>query len=64
MQENSDTIQANYFQGKWNKMTEAIIEGKVDVTNKELCSLLKEHNALIRHQNTILSKILDTLNGA
>lgn len=44
-------------------MTEAIIEGKVDVHNKELCELLREHNVLLKHQNTILSHMLDTLKG-
>ena len=44
-------------------MTEAIIEGRVDVSNKELCELLREHNALLKHQNTILSHLSDVLEG-
>lgn len=44
-------------------MTEAIIEGTVDVKNKEICDLLRERNALLKHQNTILSLILENLTG-
>ena len=42
-------------------MTEAYIEGKVDVETKELCKLLKEHNELLKHQNNILITISDVL---
>ena len=43
-------------------MAEAIIDGTVQIEpNRELCELLREHNALLKHQNTILSNILDTL---
>lgn len=42
-------------------MTEAIIEGTVDVKNRELCELLREQNILLKHQNTLLSMINETL---
>lgn len=42
-------------------MTECLIEGSVSVTNKELMEAIKEHNALVKHQNTILSKLVDVL---
>lgn len=38
---------------------ECIIDGMVDVRGFE--KLIKEHNDLIRHQNTILSEILDEM---
>lgn len=41
---------------------ECIIDGTVDVTGfRDVEKLLKEHNELIKHQNTILSGILDEL---
>ena len=43
-------------------MTECLIEGSVDVTNKELMEAIHEHNALVKHQNTILSKLVYVLN--
>ena len=42
-------------------MTEAFIEGSVDVTNIKLNKLLKEHNQLINEQNTILERIVELL---
>ena len=42
-------------------MTEAYIEGSVDIKNRELVELLKQHNKLLVHQNTILSNIHDVL---
>ena len=43
-------------------MTEAIIDGTVQIEpNKELCELLREHNALLKHQNTILSNLYDLM---
>lgn len=38
---------------------ECIIDGVVDV--RDFSKLIKEHNELIKHQNTILSGILDEL---
>ena len=40
---------------------DADIEGKVDVSNDKLVKVLKEQNDLIRHQNTILSGILNEM---
>ena len=42
-------------------MSEAIIEGSVEVKDKELCELLRQQNELLKHQNTILSLISDRL---
>ena len=42
-------------------MSEAYVEGKVDVETRELSKLLKEHNELIKHQNNILLNISETL---
>lgn len=40
-------------------MSECIIDGTVEVTG--LKKALEEHNQLLKHQNTILSGILDEL---
>ena len=40
---------------------DANIEGKVDVSNDKLVKVVKEHNELIKHQNTILSGILNEM---
>ena len=42
-------------------MTEAIIDGRVEISNKELIEMLRQNNALLKHQNTILSLIADSL---
>ena len=45
---------------KWRiNMSECIIDGTVEVTG--LKKALEEHNQLLKHQNTILSGILDEL---
>lgn len=40
---------------------DATIEGNVDVSDRKMAELLKEQNALLRHQNTVLSGILDVM---
>ena len=42
-------------------MTEAFVEGTIDMRNDKLIQAIERHNELIVHQNTIFSKMLDEL---
>ncbi|MEE1227158.1 MAG: hypothetical protein UHM08_08675 [Bacteroidales bacterium] len=42
-------------------MSEQIIEGSVDVIFNELVDVIEQQNTLIKHQNTILSRVCDEL---
>ena len=42
-------------------MPEAIVEGKVEIENKELLEMLRLHNELLKHQNTILSNMYELM---
>ncbi len=37
------------------------IDGNVHIRNEEVVELLRQHNELLKHQNTILSLMVDVL---
>ena len=42
-------------------MSEQIIEGSVEICFSELIDVIEQQNTLLKHQNTILSKVCDEL---
>lgn len=42
-------------------MTEAYVEGKLEVTDDKLIKAIEKQNVILTHQNTILSKLVDEI---
>ena len=42
-------------------MCERVIEGNIDVSDRKIAKLLEKQNELLKHQNTILSSLVDVI---